>query len=403
MSSVATVTEVIDTDMCVGCGLCETATSGRVRMVMTPGGSLRPDDPNAFTPGETEHILLACPGVVAAARADPSLPVDPIWGHHGTMCVAWATDPEVRYRSATGGVLTALGMHVVEEGRASFVLHVGPDPEHPMRSRWVLSETAASVLANAGSRYGPTAPMAGLHVALDRGEPFAMIGKPCDIGALHRWARMDPRVDELCVARLTLVCGGQSRLTKSLGVLEELGVAEARVTLFRYRGHGNPGATRIETADGCVHEKSYLDLWEDEASWDLETRCKLCPDALGEAADVAAADIWPGGAPTGEDAGFNGIVVRSAAGEELVADAAAAGRLTLGEPIDPRYLDDTQPHQVRKKHALRARFEGMRDAGVAPITTHGLRVDELGAIVDPQVYDAERAGTARRLREARTR
>ena len=56
------------------------------------------------------------------------------------------------------------------------------------------------------------------------------------------------------------------------------------------------------------------------------------------------AAIWPGGAPTGEDEGFNGIIVRTEAGEDLVASAAAAGELVLGGPITPREFDDFQPH-----------------------------------------------------------
>ncbi|HBL08387.1 MAG TPA: hypothetical protein DDZ64_04735, partial [Acidimicrobiaceae bacterium] len=209
--------------------------------------------------------------------------------------------------------------------------------------RWVLSETPDQVLANTGSRYGPTAPLAGLGAALDRAEPFAIIAKPCDLGAVHRFAATDPRVDRLCVARLALVCGGQSRLGKSQDVLDDLGVGEDELTLFRHRGYGNPGPTRIETSDGRSFEKTYLEMWADEAGWQLETRCKLCPDALGEAADVAAADVWPGGAPTGDDEGFNGIIVRTAAGEALVRDAVLAGALVLGDPISPRQFDDLQP------------------------------------------------------------
>ena len=293
-------------------------------------------------------------------------------------------------------MLTALGMHALRTGRVDFVLHVGADPARPMRSRWVISENPESVQANTTSRYGPTAPLAGMAAALDRGQPFAIIAKPCDLGAVHALSSTDRRVDELCTVRLALVCGGQSRLSKSRAVLDEFGLDEDELALFRYRGHGNPGPTVVETLDGRSFTKTYLELWENEASWEVETRCKFCPDALGEAADVAAADIWPGGAPTGEDEGFNGIIVRTAAGEDLVASAAAAGELVLGGPITPREFDDFQPHQVRKKEALAARYRGLADSGIAPIETRGLRISELGRRLDPERFERERAGTRRR-------
>ena len=397
----ASVAEVVARDLCVGCGLCEAVTAGRVKMAATPTGSLRPAPLDGFTGEEERAVLTACPGVVAEPRADLSLALDPVWGRHGTMRYAWASDPGVRFAAATAGVLTALGQYLLAVGEAAFVLHVGPDPSQPLRSRWVISATPEEVLANAGSRYGPTAPLAGLGVALDRAEPFAVIAKPCDLGALHRRGAADPRIDELVVARLSMVCGGQSRLSKSLRLLDRLGVAEPSVALIRYRGHGNPGPTRVETRDGQAFEVGYLELWEDESAWDLETRCKLCPDALGEAADVAVADVWPGGAPTGEDEGFSGVIARSGTGESLLDRAAADGRIVLGGAIGPRDFDAMQPHQVRKKEALAARYQGMADAGVPPIAARGLRIEELGRRLAPDRAAAQREGAADRMRAIR--
>ena len=396
MTATRTIAEIVARDLCIGCGLCEAVTGGRVKMAMTSAGSLRPSPADGFTPTEEATLVSACPGAVAEARVEDGFDSDPVWGVYRYMARAWAGLRDVRHESATGGVLTALGMHALRTGRVDFVLHVGADPARPMRSRWVISENPESVQANTTSRYGPTAPLAGMAAALDRGQPFAIIAKPCDLGAVHALSSTDRRVDELCTVRLALVCGGQSRLSKSRAVLDEFGLDEDELALFRYRGHGNPGPTVVETLDGRSFTKTYLELWENEAGWEVETRCKFCPDALGEAADVAAADIWPGGAPTGEDAGFNGIIVRTAAGEDLVASAAAANELVLGGPITPREFDDFQPHQVRKKEALAARYRGLADSGIAPIETRGLRISELGRRLDPERFERERAGTRRR-------
>ena len=396
MTATRAIAEIVARDLCVGCGLCEALTGGRVKMVMTSAGSLRPSPADGFTPQEEATLVSACPGAVAEARVEDGFDSDPVWGAYRYMARAWASHPDVRHEGATGGVLTALGMHALRTGRVDFVLHVGADPARPMRSRWVISETPESVQANTTSRYGPTSPLAGMATALDQGQLFAIIAKPCDLGAVHSLSRTDPRIDELCTVRLALVCGGQSRLSKSLAVLDEFGLDEDELALFRYRGHGNPGPTVVETLDERRFVKTYLELWENEAGWEVETRCKFCPDALGEAADVAAADIWPGGAPTGEDEGFNGIIVRTEAGEDLVASAAAAGALVLGGPITPREFDDLQPHQVRKKEALAARYQGLADAGVAGIETRGLRIEELGRRINAERFASERAGARRR-------
>jgi coenzyme F420 hydrogenase subunit beta len=295
-------------------------------------------------------------------------------------------------------VLTALGMFLLRSGKARFVLHCAADPDRPMRSRWFLSETPQEVLSRAGSRYGPSDTLAGLEAALAREEPFAIIAKPCDAGAVRARALDDPRIGTYLVALLVMVCGGASDLGKSQAVLDECGFSEDDVVLFRYRGHGNPGPTRIETRQGDVYETSYREMWRDETGWRIQTRCKLCPDALGEAADLAAADIWPDAKPQAEDEGFNGVITRTAAGEELYRDALAAGALVSGGALTPETLSYAQPHQVAKKQNLAARLRGMVAAGMPVYAHRGLRLNELDA-----ADRAEEEGTRDRVVAGRFR
>lgn len=365
-------------------------------MVYTQEGRLRPrrtgDGPDA-------DILRACPGTVAAPNAEKGPQEDPIWGSYHRIETAWAGDEDVRFRAATGGVLTALGMHLLRTGRARFILHCAADPQRPMRSRWCLSERPEDVLARTGSRYGPSDTLAGLEAALLRQEPFAIIAKPCDAGAIRERAKDDPRIGEFLIALLVMVCGGASDLGKSQALLDEQGWAEDDVTLFRYRGHGNPGPTRVETRRGEVLERSYREMWGDETGWRIQSRCKVCPDALGEAADIAAADIWPGGSPEGEDDGFNGVITRTQAGDALFKEAVEAGALVSGGPMTSAALSDTQPHQVSKKQNLAARLRGLAAAGMPVYAHSGLRVDALDAQDHAEEEGARTRAIAGRFRE----
>lgn len=389
------VSDVVAHGLCIGCGLCEALAPERWHMRMTPEGRLRPYAIGPETLRGDAAILQACPGAVAEATAQGSHH-DDLWGSYMQMHEAWAGDPDVRFRAATGGVLTALGVHLLRSGKAAFILHCAADPERPMRSTWVMSDTPEQVSARAGSRYGPSDTLAGLGAALVRGEPFAIIAKPCDAGAVRTRAKSDPKLNALLVAVLVMVCGGASDLGKSQAVLHDLNVAEEDLTLFRYRGHGNPGPIRIETQDGRGYELSYQEMWADQTGWRIQTRCKLCPDAIGEAADLAAADIWPGANPTGEDEGFNGIITRTPEGQALVDAAVAAGDLVLGEAQTPRDYDYFQPHQVNKKHAIASRLRGLAKAGHPVYAHHGLRLETL------DTNDAaEEAGAEARARSGR--
>ena len=96
-------------------------------------------------------------------------------------------------------------------------------------------------------------------------------------------------------------------------------------------------------------------------------RCKICPDGIGEGADIAAADNWPGGAPDptaeADDPGTNAVIVRTKAGGALMTRATAAGYLAIGDTLDAAHMSNVQPHQVKKRQAARARWDGMARQG----------------------------------------
>ena len=259
----------------------------------------------------------------------------------------------------------------------------------------------------AGSRYGPAAPLIDIGDVLDRGRPFAFIGKPCDIAALRNLARHDARVGDLCKYMLTPVCGGYMEANAMRRFLDGQGIEEQDVTSFRYRGYGCPGLTRIETKDGRVIEKNYLDMWgEDDTAWGLPFRCKVCPDGIGEAADIAASDTWPGGAPSWEgqedDKGTNAVLARSAAGVELLEAAVRDGALVDAGDIGPRVMDDYQPHQVKKKLSVWSRYAGLKAAGRLVPEVKRLRIADLARQRSFADNLAQARGTRQRVHEGRT-
>ena len=405
-NSPLTTDEIVRAGLCIGCGLCQGLVgSHRLKLVMTPEGRERPVQIGELTEGENVLINAVCPGLrIDGADPDdapPNTEIDLIWGPASEIVVGHAGNEQVRFRASAGGILTALGQHLIESGRVKFVLHVAASKDRPMRTERKLSFTATDVLEAAGSRYGPAAILVDFDEILAREEPFAVIAKPCDITAIRNLARSDPRVNRLLRYRLAIVCGGASELTKSEEVLGTFNVSEDDLSLFRYRGYGNPGATRLETGDGRVHEISYRQLWEDDAKWMIQPRCKICPDAIGELADIVVLDVWPGGTPNGEDAGFNGIVVRTESGRELLAAAVSTGAVVIDRHIDFRDLDIFQPHQVRKKRAVWARLTGMDAAGMPVPDVRSLRIDACAGLNTLAENLAEARGARRRAKSGR--
>ncbi|TIW78717.1 MAG: coenzyme F420 hydrogenase, partial [Mesorhizobium sp.] len=310
-----TLSEIVENGLCIGCGLCRSMAGRDVEMVMTPEGRERPVVLRELDKPTLAKINAVCPGTRIAgpppAQISEAALADTVWGPVERLVLGRAADPMVRFVGSGGGTLTALGQFLL----------------------------------------------------LDRGEPFALIAKPCDITAVRNLARLDPRVDEHMRYALAFVCGGASDLTKSEQVLQRFGLREDELSLFRYRGHGNPGLNRIETKDGRAFKISYRQLWEDEDKWMIQPRCKICPDAIGQVSDIAVSDAWLNGGPAVEDEPLNGIIVRTKRGLELFDAAVEAGALEIKRESNIAEISELQSHQVRKRRAVWARLKGMAIAG----------------------------------------
>jgi coenzyme F420 hydrogenase subunit beta len=155
----------------------------------------------------------------------------------------------------------------------------------------------------------------------------------------------------------------------------------------------------IKTKDGREYDREYNSFWGEESTWRVPFRCKICPDAIGESADVAALDTWRGGSPKREDEGFNAAIVRTKKGLDLMKDATKAGFIHIGDKLKIEDIDDFQPHQVNKKKAVYARHQGMIKAGSPTIATAGLRIKELSKLNSNEFNEKEELGIGSRIKK----
>ena len=399
----ASLAEVVQGGLCSSCGICA-SIDPRIEMRLAPNGNLRP-----HLPADTDPALVeVCPGatVIGAdpAALDEGTTLDPVWGPRRAMYRAWATDTEVRHTAAAGGVLTALGMFLLESGRVDAILHVRASGDDPTLTLPQISRTPAEVLSGAQSRYGPVAPLVPVMDLLAEGIRFAVIAKPCDLNAIRNLGRRDPRVDKQIAYLLTIFCGTTASRHMPRDMAMAHGMDPDALTVFRYRGMGWPGLTTLEDAAGqraeLTYEEAYLN--DDEPRWKYEApwRCKVCPDQLGEVADLSVPDGWlldADGSPLHDEApGINVIFERTARGSELVEAAVAAGAVELGELSD---RDFECMHADHRSYRLGepGRLAALREAGAAEPRTEGYRFAQMIELAGDEFLAAQRDGTLDRI------
>lgn len=352
-------------DLCAGCGACAGVFPDKIRMEMTQPGFLRPRQTAALDAAEARTFGRFCPAlgqkVAAQERTDHVL-----WGPYLKMHAGWATDPELRFAGASGGALSGLLLHLLESGVVEAVVQIAADPDNPIANRTVVSHDRTDLLAAAGSRYAPSAPLARLHELVATGRRHALVGKPCDVAALRALSEARPEIAAAFPVMLSFFCAGVPSETGGQAVLEALGAMPQDVTGFRYRGQGWPGRATATLRDGSARSMSYHDSWGGILSKHVQHRCKICADGTGKAADIVCADAWESdaaGYPVFDEAeGISLIVSRTALGARLLEDAVAAGRIVT-HPFDVAELAAIQPGQRERRRALLARLLALRLAG----------------------------------------
>lgn len=357
--------------MCAGCGLCAgigDAANPSITMRDTQQGYRRPVRLRPDTPSEARLIDAVCPG--ANIRHDrPALAVTyhPVWGPLIAARLGWSSDPELRRNASSGGGLSAILVHLLASGAIDYVVQTAVSPDSPVRNALAISTGRDDVFHAAGSRYAPSSPLEDIAARLDVPGRFAFVGKPCDVAGLRQLARHDPRVDAKVPYMLAFMCAGVPSYRGTSALLQAMGAAdESAVTAFRFRGDGWPGFATAVLADGRKFTMDYDTSWGTILNRHLQFRCKICPDGIGEFADIVCADGWhvdEAGRPLFDESdGRSLVLTRTPKGEALLGEAMAAGAIVT-EPVSIAAIGHMQPFQARRKGMVLSRLAAMALTG----------------------------------------
>lgn len=247
------------------------------------------------------------------------------------------------------------------------------------------------------------APLRDVMELLEQGRTFAVVAKPCDVAGVRNFARYDARVARQIPYLLTMICEGVPDFDSTVAIVEGFGLRADDVAELSYRGNGWPGPTRVVTKDGGVFEKSYIETWRGDVPYNLQFRCKICPDSVGLQADVVVGDAWLSGSPRAEVRdGLSCLMGRTRRGAQLLAEAERDGRLFL-EPLSFADLDEMQPQHVRRRKSILPRVVGMLVAGATIPRLRRLGLWGLTVHGTPREMWRNMSGTARRVRQGQAR
>lgn len=366
-----TVARVYAAGLCMQCGTCAgLCPRGSVSLAWDARSGLRLSvDP--LSCNDCGTCLEVCPGEGLDFGEDAwwrarngDAPWADFLGPWRALYFGWAAEEVTRFRGASGGVATALlqGALAADEIDAVLVVGMGVGTEgadvglsggNALAAEPVLARSAEEVASCRGSKYNPVA----LNTLLRRvrREPgrYALVGLPCHVQGLRLAQKRHPLVRDRVVLAVGIFCGLTAVPRATEIAARRAGVDPGELVKVSYRGPDWPGVLRLETRSGSVTEVAYPDYFDPWVDVWVPPRCRLCPDALAELADISVGDAWLdrfAGTP-----GVSHVIVRTETGAALL-DRLGPDRLDLVEARPGEIVGSQREAWRVKRRVFRGRM-----------------------------------------------
>jgi coenzyme F420-reducing hydrogenase beta subunit len=274
-----------------------------------------------------------------------------------SAALAYAADPALRERSASGGAVTALLLHLLESGAVDGALVNEAYVESGVvKNRFVIAQDRESLLRAQGSKYMAVRFSAGAVPLLRSFQGrLAVVALPCDAALLRGLCAKDASLAQTVACLITLFCGHNSepvvinqwveKITKKVG--EPLISFQAKNGAWR--GQFELGFSQHESLVLPSNQfKVYQNLF-----FFSERKCLNCHDHFGYAGDLSAGDLWLSEMEQ-EAIKRTALLARTPTGSALLRDAAASGRL-VSESISTEQVFQGQVRGARFHYNTSAR------------------------------------------------
>ncbi|MBI2839058.1 MAG: Coenzyme F420 hydrogenase/dehydrogenase, beta subunit C-terminal domain [Acidobacteria bacterium] len=371
--------EVIDTGLCTRCGSCVgVCPPGAIEFREPLGVSLPAIRDSAACEGCPGHCYTGCSGGAVhfptlAAFTHGRQPANPYLGVFQSLYVGHANDEHVRRAGASGGIISATAIYMLEHDMVDGVVALGANREEPWRFEPRIARSRAEVLECAQSKYS-ISPANVILRELDKEAPgfrAAFIGIPCQVHAIRKLqADGHPAARKIRYV-IGSYCGNILHFDAVRGFLAKHGVADyTAISRLEYRAGEWPGKMRVTLVDGRVLEmpKFYANYL---IPFYMMRRCLTCTDLANEFSDISGGDAW---APVYEERGkgFSLIMGRTDRGQRVIEEMIRKGRLTV-EPVEEGFTVNMHSHMLDfKKRGAFLRIDAMRARGKA-VPSYGFR------------------------------
>ena len=357
-----TIEEVVKNNLCTGCGTCiSICPSLAIELTKNDAKGIYIPKLNKEKCNNCEICYKICPGHSIDFKEMHleifgKEPYDPLLGNYLNCYTGHATDYNIRYNSASGGLVTQLLIFALEEGIIDGALVTRMSKENPLEPEPFIARTKEEIIEASKSKYCPVPANIALKEILEskEGEKFAVVGLPCHIHGIRKAELINEKLKEGIVLHVGIFCVHTINFLGIKFLLQRLEIGINNIKKIDYRGEGWPGSMSIELKNGSKMFIPLSKYYDGRFGSFIPTRCTLCGDHACELADISFGDAW---LPEFADdkAGKSIIISRSKVAEEILQSMASRKGIDLNK-IDGGKVAQSQGMFRFKKNKLGARI-----------------------------------------------
>ena len=243
--------------------------------------------------------------------------VDTEVGFHKEFYLGHAVDSEIRRRSSSGGVVTALLLSLFRSKKIEGAVVVGMDDNEPWKTKVKIATTEREILLSSQSKY-TVVPLNAIlkDIKDDVYRKIALVGLPCHIHGIRKLQLNSWEYSDKIKYCIGIFCGFNMTAQATEHLIRKMSVKKDEIKSLQYRGGSWPGGFLVETEGGKIkflgkHVYSYTNALF------VPERCLVCPDLTNELADISIGDAWDEDLDT---KGWSRIIVRTEEGRDIFQD-----------------------------------------------------------------------------------
>jgi len=355
-----TIKEIVKADFCSGCGTCfGLCPFSAIEMKKDCNKGVYLPQLDEQKCRECGICYNVCPGTFIDFKELNEIifckqPEDLYFGNYLECYTGYSTTRDIRYNSASGGLVTTILINALEDGIIDGALVTKMKKNCPMEPEPFIARTKDEIIEASKSKYCPVPANIALREILKQAGKYAVVGLPCHIHGIRKAEMINETLKERIVLHISIFCSGTPNFLATEFIIRCLDLHIRDVTKIDYRGRGWPGSMALYLNDD-VELLPYPGYMAGLGNLFLSYRCITCMDWFSKLSDLSFGDAWLLEIKKIDKIGTSTVISRTRRGDDILHQVLKKGEIEL-TPVGADKIYESQPGFARKKKQLITRL-----------------------------------------------